>query len=410
MALSWTVAFVFGLGLISTFSTIRNVYRLATGREDLNFTQIIIKHGYQSEHHTVQTEDGYLLTIFRITEAANCTKGKTKTPVLLMNGLLASADCFLDAGVKAGLPFLLSDACFDLWVGNARGTYYGRRHTTLNPDSDKEFWDFSVDEIGLHDVPATIDYVLNYTGAEKLNYVGISQGAGSFFVMCSERPGYCEKAKVLIGLAPATRHTNAKSIVFRQITTIIRDHEKLLHTFGFWEFAWKGFADVFKTVCQHKPEFCEAFIAYLDASHPGSISIDSLKEALEHFPAGTSLKNLARYGQSVNGERYCKFDYGHEKNMEIYGGDPPDFNLSAVSIPVVILQGKNDGIVDYSDVKWTIDRLPNVKEFVMIEDPLWNHLDMVIANKIPELLFPKILEYLLLYDGNGNGTTSIPES
>lgn len=87
MALGWSVALVFGLGVISSFSTIRNIYRLATGREDLNFTQITNQYGYHSEHHTVQTEDGYLLTIFRITEAANCTKGKQQTPVLLMNGL-----------------------------------------------------------------------------------------------------------------------------------------------------------------------------------------------------------------------------------------------------------------------------------------------------------------------------------
>lgn len=408
MALGWSVALVFGLGVISSFSTIRNIYRLATGREDLNFTQITNQYGYHSEHHTVQTEDGYLLTIFRITEAANCTKGKQQTPVLLMNGLLASSDCFLDAGANAGLPFLLSDACFDLWVGNARGTYYGRRHTTLNPDSDKAFWDFTVEEIGQYDLPATIDYVLNHTRAEKLNYIGISQGGGTFFVMCSERPGYCEKARLFVGLTPATRHTNTKSVVFRQIATMVRDHEQFLYALGFWELAWKGFADVVHTMCQHTPRFCEALIAYLDSPHPGSITADSLKHALEHFPAGTSVKNLVRYGQSVNGERYCKFDYGPEKNMELYGGDPPDFNLSAVTVPVVIFQGKNDGIVDYSDIQWTINRLPNVIELVTIEDPLWNHLDMVMGHKIPELLFPKLLEYLLLYEGNGNETISIP--
>lgn len=79
--------------------------------------------------------------------------------------------------------FLLSDEGFyfnlwffsTVWIGNARGNTYSRRHITLDP-KDPKFWDFSWHEIGVYDIPATIDYVLANTNQTKLSYVGHSQG------------------------------------------------------------------------------------------------------------------------------------------------------------------------------------------------------------------------------------------
>ncbi|CAG5013298.1 unnamed protein product [Parnassius apollo] len=95
-------------------------------------------------------------------------------PVILMHGLLMSSDTWFDAGPESSLAYLLSDECFDIWLGNFRGNFYGRRHIKLNPDEDSEFWNFSVDEMDMYDIPAIVDYVIKYTGVKKVNYIGYS--------------------------------------------------------------------------------------------------------------------------------------------------------------------------------------------------------------------------------------------
>ena len=61
--------------------------------------------------------------------------------------------------------FKIVNAECDVWWVNHRGTKYGLNHTTLSTDSE-EFWDFDQEVMGLNDLPAIIDYILNNTGKE----------------------------------------------------------------------------------------------------------------------------------------------------------------------------------------------------------------------------------------------------
>lgn len=69
----------------------------------------------------------------------------------------------------------MADQGYDVWIGNARGNKYSRSHTYLDPDSGVDFWDFTWHQIGIYDIPAMIDYVLEQTGQEDLFYIGHSQ-------------------------------------------------------------------------------------------------------------------------------------------------------------------------------------------------------------------------------------------
>ena len=82
---------------------------------------------------------------------------------------------------------------------------------------------FRIEEIGVYDLPALIDYVLETTGESSLHYVGFSQGTTVFFLMGSERSEYLSKVKLMSALGPAVFMENPKS----PIVQFIADNWKL---------------------------------------------------------------------------------------------------------------------------------------------------------------------------------------
>ena len=48
---------------------------------------------------------------------------------------------------------------YDVWMMNARGNYFSRDHLWLNPDTQEEFWDFSVEELAEKDLKACVEFV-----------------------------------------------------------------------------------------------------------------------------------------------------------------------------------------------------------------------------------------------------------
>lgn len=80
--------------------------------------------------------------------------GERKQPVFLMHGLLDSSSTWVIMRPENGLAYLLADLGYDVWMGNARGNRYSRRHVARDPDgrrSDRrQFWEFSWHEVCLN--------------------------------------------------------------------------------------------------------------------------------------------------------------------------------------------------------------------------------------------------------------------
>lgn len=74
--------------------------------------------------------------------------------------------------------YLLADAQYDVWMLNVRGTEFSRRHKHYDPNGKgrKEYWSYSLHEMGIYDLKSSIDYILNETKFQRINYIGYSQG------------------------------------------------------------------------------------------------------------------------------------------------------------------------------------------------------------------------------------------
>jgi lysosomal acid lipase/cholesteryl ester hydrolase len=149
-----TILSIFGLILGTALASIEDINR--------DFFDIVLKRNLAVEEHQVMTQDGYILTLFRIPGKLFREVGKPLSPpgppVLMMHGLIDSSDAWV-VNDDLSPAFVLSHAGYDVWLSNSRGNKYSKRHVSLSSDS-LEFWDFSWEEVGSFDLPALTDYIL----------------------------------------------------------------------------------------------------------------------------------------------------------------------------------------------------------------------------------------------------------
>lgn len=117
-----------------------------------DMTNMIELHGYPVESHEVRTKDGYFLKMHRIPRKTKSASGlnvtaiklddnKVSPPVFIMHGLMCSDAIWTIPGPGKALAYILSDAGYDVWMGNARGTTYSKKNV-YHGINTKEFWDF----------------------------------------------------------------------------------------------------------------------------------------------------------------------------------------------------------------------------------------------------------------------------
>lgn len=112
-----------------------------TGDGKRDFQEMCATYGFQFEEHTVVTEDGYILTVWRIPGLVNEPAPTTPKPsVLLQHGILDSANAWVMNYEAVSPAFVTARGGYDVWLGNSRGNTYSLGH--VNKMKDKEYWAF----------------------------------------------------------------------------------------------------------------------------------------------------------------------------------------------------------------------------------------------------------------------------
>uniref|UniRef100_A0A182XVP9 Lipase 3 n=1 Tax=Anopheles stephensi TaxID=30069 RepID=A0A182XVP9_ANOST len=368
-----------------TFGAYESVFAIDEEDGMLETSELIRKYGYPIEQHEVITADGYVLALTRIPPKDNSTN--SSLPILLVHGLFASSADFLIIGPNNSLAYLLADQGYDVWLPDLRGNRYSRRHTSLSSDS-RAYWDYTWHEMGYHDLPATIDHILTVTRANRLHYIGYSQGTTVFFVMASSRPAYNEKIARMYALSPAVYVEHVRSPIFRWLAANSPAVKCFLDTMGLWQVLPHNKAQyaLQRAFCppRQSHSICVRLIELLVGPNPNGTDRLAQHVIAGHNPSGASSKQLLHFAQLNLSGRFQQFDYGRkERNLAHYGREyPPSYNLTAVTAPIVMFYGLNDWMVDPANVVRLADELPNLVSMAAVEDPNFNHLDFVAAKRI----------------------------
>lgn len=364
-----------------------------------NVSELISSKGYPVEEYSVHTSDGFILSMQRIPRGRKkFNKQGKKKVVLLIHGLLATADCWVLNFPEQSLGFVLADEGYDVWLGNTRGNTYSRKHEKYTPDQSG-FWDFSFDEVAKYDLPAMIDYVLNATGEKRLYYIGHSQGTTAAFALLSENAEYNDKIKLLTVLAPVAT-IGHMSVFLKYIAPFSNNLGYLMKILGENEFLPNGpHMEFFKRLfCVSVDRlFCEDIVFAFFGADKKQLNETRLGVYAAHFPAGSSTKSVVHYGQMVNSKKFTKFDYG-QLNMDHYHQEnPPEYDVSLIKTPVALLWAPNDHYADPEDVDVLQKKLKSVISSYQVPDPQFNHIDFIMAVNANRLVYDRILSLLNKY-------------
>lgn len=360
----------------------------------LNFTELTNKYKYPTEVHTVITEDGYILTVFRI--LSKCSDAIRPRSVLLMHGITDTSDLWIVSGPKFGLGYILADNCYDVWAANNRGNYYSRRHITLDANKDVRYWNFSFDEYGYYDIPATIDYILAKTGHSKMFYVGHSQGTTEHFIMGSLRPEYNNKIGLAIQLAPIAWMTNPSNSLIVIASQNYKAIKYVLESAGLQELLARDGTEhlLLESLCTKLPRLCEAFLNIATGYKEGTIPLSNITVGFSHIASGCSVKTLAHFAQLVLSGNFQRYDEGIKGNLQRYGtAKPPQYNVSLITSPMVLVNGVSDILSSMVNVKILASKLSRLIEYYIVPRSYWSHHNHVWGNEAAELVYPKILDY-----------------
>ncbi|XP_039191859.1 lipase member M-like isoform X4 [Crotalus tigris] len=332
-------------------------------QEFMTIPQIIQYWGYSSEEYEVLTDDGYYLKLNRI----------------------LSRRLFLH----------LTDAGYDVWIINIRGTTWSRRHQKFSIDQ-QEFWEFSFHEMAIYDIPATIAFILQKTKQSSLYYFGHAQGGTIGLIAFSLLPQLAQKVKLFLCFTPA--------YTLRGITGLPKALGKIPP--GLRKLIW-GKKEYYLLSNRLKAfmaygcsyavfdKLCLQVIFFMGGYNAKNLNTSRADVYVGIFPDFTSVKTVSHWGQVIYSKELKYFDHG-KKNKAVYNRTtPPFYKIEEVTIPVAMWSGGRDIIATKKDVELLASRITHLVFYKNI--PYWQHMDPILGLDIPQQLYNDIRKLMQKY-------------
>eukprot|EP01116_Phalansterium_solitarium_P006509 TRINITY_DN18834_c0_g1_i1.p2 TRINITY_DN18834_c0_g1~~TRINITY_DN18834_c0_g1_i1.p2 ORF type:complete len:391 (+),score=140.83 TRINITY_DN18834_c0_g1_i1:88-1260(+) len=364
-----------------------------------NISQLIEAEGYPCENYWFETPDGFLLGVQRIPYGRSGPSAN-RPVAFLQHGLLDSATTWVMNNPNESLAYILADAGFDVYVGNARGNTYSLDNVNY-PIKSKALWDLvDFDNMISIDAPVMIQNALRISQQEKLVYVGHSQGTVMGFGAFSTNPQLAAMVNLFVALAPVAVVSHQTSRVLTYMANL--NVAEWLALFGEERFLPEDWLleALAGSLCKTQPEVCEDVIFALCGYNRANLNATRMPVYMSHTPAGTSVRNMLHWTQAVKSGKFQMFDYGTQGNKAHYNSTtPPQYPLAQLtSPPMVFFTGTNDDLADPTDVQWLLQALPASNKPVLVHnEDSYEHLDFVWGMDAHVKIYPLLVEYAQKY-------------
>jgi lysosomal acid lipase/cholesteryl ester hydrolase len=364
---------------------------------NMDCARLIRYRGYPAELHTVETSDGFFITMFRIPSGrASLDKlpehsEQKKHPVFFMHGFLQSSEAWVLRDSKGCLPFILADEGYDVWLGNVRGNRYGYKHRHFSPRS-RQFWDFGMDEMARIDLPIQIEYAMKVSGACKMTYIGFSQGTAIAFAAFSVLPDLASKISLFVALAPSTRVHGLKNPIIESLVAcdpnivyLIFGRRRLLSLALFWRRILPP------TMFSHVIDISTRLLFGWKSEN---LSPKEKPRLYAHLYSYGSVKTMVHWFQVIVNSRFQMYDDQDAVTKKKYPGHlPPLYPVSQIRCPVALFFGGSDPL---PDTEWLLHEISE-PVYVHCQEE-YEHLDFQWAASAPKLVYPKIVELVHSHD------------
>jgi lysosomal acid lipase/cholesteryl ester hydrolase len=424
--------------LRSTF--LQQIFSYRLGLYNFNTTEtaeiLCQVSGISLETHRTITPDGFEIILHRCSlQQPSSLTPSSLPPVLLVHGLMQDAESFLCGG-STSLVFSLLHAGYDVWIGNNRGTKYSSNHLKYER-TKRDYWDYSIDDLALYDVPTMIQHVLHTTQYSQLTYIGFSQGSVQAFISFSLNSLLQTKISLFIALSPALKTTGLSSsflqfllqqfpsltfslfgrldmlsccIFFRQI---LSKHffSHIIYTAMNFLFHWSC-ENISFTRQLELFQYCYSSSSVKCVDHWFQIIQSGSIQNYRPHTSDTSVRGCHSNVDSQNQDKRCVVDSTErsvERDDDENGTDVKyhfrSGQMPQMDCPVALFYGGQDTLI-VENIHEVLEDLQASLQYHHCE-PSYEHLDMIWADNAHQKIFPKIIEQMKQHpssmDGHGLG-------
>ena len=162
--------------------------------------------------------------------------------------------------------------------------------------------------MGTYDLPAELDFVSNYTGFEKIAYIGHSQGTAQMYYGLAElQDYYASRVSVFVALGSVTLLENATA---GYLTQTAENYEKIDDYLALWN-VHEIMADKpywwnieYHAWCNANQDDCFAKGETSVTSDPEWDDEDRFMVYGAHNPSGASVRSLLFFAQNIKMNRF----------------------------------------------------------------------------------------------------------